>query len=60
MWQLEEAYLNCPVVFLLHHAFTEPGICGQCNARWLKLEAVVIDLHKVGGRAVVNFDHPNK
>jgi hypothetical protein len=28
--------------------------------RWLKLEAAMVVLHKVGGGAVVNFDHPNK
>ncbi len=34
----------------------------RCNASGhkLKLEAAVVVLHKVGGGAVVNFDHPNK
>jgi hypothetical protein len=31
-----------------------------CNARWLKLEAAIVVLRKVGGGAVVKFDHPNK
>jgi hypothetical protein len=31
-----------------------------CNARWLRLEAAIVDEHKVGVGVVANFIHPNK